>query len=153
MKNVIILSLVFFCTGLIACSQKNVPDNVKKEFSLKFAGATSVKWGSEEANEWEAEFKLNGKEVSACFDNTGKWTTTETIISEKELPAPVVSTINTQFPGFKKTLIEIFDSPEMKGFEIGLKKGKTALEVILDKEGKILKKSDLKEESEKDEKK
>lgn len=144
MKNAIILSVLFLCIGLIACSQKNVPDNVRKEFSRKFVGAKSVKWDSETANEWEAEFKLDGRKMSACFDSLAVWTVTETVISEKELPAPVVSTINTQFNGFKKTLIEIYDSPEMKGFELGLKKGETAVEVILDKDGKILKKSDIK---------
>jgi hypothetical protein len=40
----------------------------------------------------------------------------------------------------------------MKGFELGLKKGTTAVEIILDKDGKILKKSDIKEENEKEEK-
>jgi hypothetical protein len=133
--------------------EKEAPAIVTKAFTEKFAGAIKVEWGSEEANEWEAEFTLNGKTMSACFDNAGKWTTTETVISEKELPAPVITALNTQFQGFGWNLIEIYEDTEMKGFEIGLKKGETAVEVIFDKDGKLLKKSDLKQEAEKEEKK
>lgn len=152
MKNIIILSFLIAASGLIACSQNNIPDAVKKEFAQKFSAAKSVKWDSENANEWEAEFKMNGKKMSACFDSIAKWTGTETVIAEKDLPAPVVNAINTQFKGYKKILIEIYESPEMNGFELELKKGEAAVEVIFDKDGKILKKSDIKEESEESEK-
>jgi hypothetical protein len=42
--------------------------------------------------------------------------------------------------------VEIFESPEVKGFELALKKGESALEVIFDANGKIIKKSEVKEE-------
>ena len=38
---------------------------------MKFQNATKVKWDQEEENEWEAEFKMNGDEMSASFDNAG----------------------------------------------------------------------------------
>ena len=60
--------------------------------------------------------------------------------------------LNKDFSGYKKTLIEIFESAEMKGFELGLKKGETSLEVIFDNSGKILKKTDVKEEDKNDNK-
>jgi hypothetical protein len=131
---------------------KAPPAIVTAAFNQKYAGATGVEWGSEEANEWEAEFTLDGKKMSACFDSTAKWTTSETVISEKELPAPVVKALNTQFQGYGWNLIEIYESPEMKGFELGIKKGESAVEVIFDKDGKILKKSEIKKEIEESEK-
>ena len=88
----------------------------------------------------------------SSFDNSGIWIESETAINEKELPASVAGTLNKDFSGYRKTLIEIFESTEMKGFELGLKKGETSIEVIFDNSGKVLKKTDLKEEDENDEK-
>jgi outer membrane lipoprotein-sorting protein len=152
MKNLLILTFVFTFISVSAFSQKNPSEIVKKEFSKKYASAKSVKWDNEEKNEWEAEFTMDGKKMSASFDNSGKWIESETAITEKELPASVVATLNKDFLGYKKSLIEIFESTEMKGFELGLKKGETSIEVIFDNSGKILKKTDVKEEDENDEK-
>ena len=152
MKNFLIPIVVFSLISVSACRQKNLPEKVKNEFSKKFASAQSVKWDSESAKEWEAEFKIEGKKMSATFDNEGKWIDAETVISEKELPAPVINTLNKDFQGYKKGTIEIFESPDMNGFELTLKKGGSSLEVIFDKSGVVLKKTDLKEEDEKNEK-
>jgi hypothetical protein len=141
MKNLVIFVVVFAFISASAYSQKNPSEIVKKEFSKKYATAQSVKWDSEEKNEWEAEFTLDGKKMSASFDDSGKWLESETPISEKELPASVVNTLNKDFLGYKKGHIEIFESPDMKGFEIGLKKGDTSLEVVFDNNGKIIKKT------------
>ncbi len=150
MKNLFILVVVFAFISVSAFSQKNPSEVVKKEFTKKYATAQSVKWDSEEKNEWEAEFTMDGRKMSASFDNSGKWMESETAILEKDLPAAVVSTLNKDFQGYKKGPIEIFENPEMKGFELGLKKGETSIEVIFDKNGKVVKKTDLKEEDEKE---
>ena len=102
MKNLFILVIVFSLSTYSAFSQKNPPENVRKEFSKKYASAQSVKWDSEEANEWEAEFKMNGKNMSACFDMSAKWIESETEISLKELPSAVVNTLNKDFQGYRK---------------------------------------------------
>jgi hypothetical protein len=135
-------------------NESKAPDKIINAFNQKFAGATSVGWGSETANEWEAEFTFDGKKMSACFDSSAVWTVTETEISEKELPAAVLNTLKAEFAGYSKGLIEIYEDPEIKGFELGLKKGEKSIEVILDSSGKVIKKTDMKEkeENEKEEK-
>jgi hypothetical protein len=152
MKNLLILTIVFTFISVSTFSQKSPSEIVKKEFTKKYATAKSVKWDNEEKNEWEAEFTLDGKKMSAAFDNSGKWIESETAITEKELPASVIATLNKDFPGYKNGDISILENAEMKGFELGLKKGEISIEVIFDNSGKILKKTDLKEEDEKDEK-
>jgi hypothetical protein len=87
---------------------------------------------------------VDGKKMLASFDNSRKWIESETSITEKELTASVAGTLNKDFSGYRKTLIEIYESPEIKGFELGLKKGKTSIEVIFDNNGNILKKTDAK---------
>jgi hypothetical protein len=148
MKNIFILVFVFSLGSVPAFSQKNAPENVKSEFARKYPAALSVKWNSEEADEWEAEFRMNDKKMSASFEPTGKWIESETIISEKELPDAVVNTLNKDFQGFKMGHVEIYESPAMKGYEMSLKKGEKSLEVIFDNNGVILKKTDVKEEDE-----
>jgi hypothetical protein len=152
MKNVVVLIVVFSMISASASSQKTPPEKVKKEFTKKYASAQSVKWDSEEKNEWEAEFKMDGKKMSASYDNSAKWIESETEINEKELPVSVINTLNKDFQNYKKGHIEIFESPEINGFELGLKKGETSIEVIIDNSGKIIKKTDEKDENEKDEK-
>jgi hypothetical protein len=159
MKNYFILVTLFSFIFSSACSQKNPPENVKKEFSLKFADAKSVKWGSEEANEWEAEFKINGTEMSACFDNSGKWLETEAEVKAKELPTEVTNTLKNEFSGFRIGESSTIENPEMKGFEIALKNKETEITVIIGSDGTILKKgssnkskeANVKEENEKEE--
>lgn len=140
MKNLFIPAALILMAFFSACSQKNPPENVKKEFSQKFADAKSVKWDSEEANEWEAEFKINGKEMSACFDNAGKWLETEAELSAKELPSSVANTLKNEFQGFKPGEMSAVENPEMKGFEIALKNEETELTVIFGADGTVLKK-------------
>lgn len=152
MKNLVILVVVFALISVSAFSQKNPPETVKKEFAKKYTAAQSVKWDSEEINEWEAEFTMDGKKMSASFDNSGKWMESETKIMEKELPSSVVNTLNKDFKGFKIGDIEKFENTKMVGFEIKLVKGETSVEVIIDNSGKVTKKTDIKEEDEKDEK-
>lgn len=146
MKNIAILIFAFSMISASAFSQKNPPENVKKEFTKKYASAQSVKWDSEEKNEWEAEFTLDSKKMSASFDNSGKWIESETVISEKDLPVKVSETLNKDFQGYKKSHIELFDSMQKKGFELGLKKGELSVEVIIDINGKIIKKTNEKED-------
>jgi hypothetical protein len=152
MKNIVILIVSFLLISTSAFGQKNPPEIVKKEFSKKYGTAQSIKWDNEEKNEWEAEFAIDGKKMSASFDNSGKWIESETKIMEKDLPASVVSTLNKDFQGFKKGHIEIFENPEIKGFELGLKNGETSIKVIIDISGKIIKKTDANKEDEKAEK-
>jgi outer membrane lipoprotein-sorting protein len=145
MKNTVILTLVFAFISVSAFSQKNPSEIVKKEFTKKYAAAQSIKWDNEEKNEWEAEFTMDGKKMSASFDNSGKWIESETAIAENELPAAVVSTLDKDFQGYKRGHMEIFENAEIKGFELRLKKGETSIEVVIDNNGKVIKNTEMKE--------
>ncbi len=99
-----------------------VPAAVKTAFQAKFPGATDVKWGKENAKEYEAEFKLDGNKVSANFAQNGSWVETETSIRVSDLPAAVTSAINTKYPGSVITLAERVDAPGNKlVYEVSIK--------------------------------
>jgi hypothetical protein len=146
MKNIFILLVVFSFSIIPAFGQKNAPENVKKEFAKKYPSAQSVKWASEEAKEWEAEFKNNGTEMSASFDDKGVWLETETEISVKELPASVTNTIAKSFEGFKTGEASINETPKMKGYEVELTNKETSLEVLFDNSGKVIRNTEIKKE-------
>jgi hypothetical protein len=71
MKKIFIVLILASGISICAIAQKKAPKEVVKTFTEKFANASSIKWNRESADEWEAEFKLNGKEMSAAFDNAG----------------------------------------------------------------------------------
>jgi hypothetical protein len=144
MKKIIILLFVTVLFASSLYSQKIAPENVKKEFAKRYTAAQAVKWGSEEATEWEADFTINGTRVSASYDEKGIWLESETEISIKDLPASVTGALTKEFAGYKTGEMSIFEDPKMKGYEVALKKGETKLEVVIDNSGKVIKKTAVK---------
>jgi uncharacterized lipoprotein NlpE involved in copper resistance len=150
MKTTILL-LAFLAMSLGVHAQQSVlPNSVADAFSQKFPNAQKVRWNQEEANEWEAEFYLNGTETSASFNPAGSWLETETGISKRSLPAAVKNTLTHQFAGYKTGEVAIIDSPTFSGYEIELKKGEQAVEVQINKEGTLKHKRILKDGEEND---
>lgn len=149
MKNVLFLIFASSLMSINVFSQKIVPENVKKEFSKKYPTTEAVKWDSEDTNEWEAEFKVNGTEMSASFDNKGIWLETEAEINAKDLPVEVTNTIAKNFAGFKTGEVSTIETPKMKGYEVQLKKDDTSLEVVFDNSGKVIKSKEAGNENEK----
>jgi len=130
--------------------ESEVPEAVKNAFHQKFSGAKEVKWSKESAAEFEAEFEVGEQEQSATFDNTGKWTGTETEIKKSELPATVQATISKEFSGYKIDEAEKAESPDKDSFyEVELKNGKLKYEVQLSGDGKVIRKEEMKGKKEK----
>ncbi len=123
-----------------------VPEAVTKAFSEKFAAATDVKWESEEEGEYEAGFTLNGKEMSAEFTADGTWKETETEVSQSDLPAAIVDTLEAAYGEYKVEETEMCETPEGRRWEIELKKDNTELELVMDDSGKILKQEEEQED-------
>jgi len=148
-KSIFIITALVF--GLFASAQ-TPPKSVTDNFAKKFAGATAVKWDSEEENEWEAEFKMNGAEMSASFDKAGAWLETEKEISKKDLPATVTNAIKAKFPKAKIEEASEIQTPDFKGYEVALEDGETDMEVLVTADGKLTVKKESKEEEDDDEK-
>lgn len=152
MKNLILTISVMAFLSLGACGQagKDVPGNVKTVFSKKFPNALKVKWDNEEENEWEAEFKMDGKIYSANFDNDGNWMETEYEISANDIPAIVKATLKKDFTDYKIEESELSETPDGKVYEFELEKGKEEIKVTIDMNGKVVKKEAKEEEDEED---
>ena len=153
MKSFITSILVVILFSVIAYSQTKVPEKVATAFKVKYLAAKDVEWGKESDTEFEAEFKLNGKEMSANFDASGRWLETEAKLAPKDLPAPVLATIKSQFGDSKiKKAESLQKAGEPMIYEVKLGQDETEQEVVLDPRGKVLKKEAKDEEVKESEK-
>jgi len=133
-KSVFVIAVLAF--SLAACSP-TPPKPIADNFNSKFSGATKVKWDQEEENEWEAEFYLDGNEMSASFDNAGNWLETEKEIKANELPSTVAEVVNSKYSDYKvEEMAELIKS-DFLGYEISLKKGDTEIEIQVLSNGTI----------------
>lgn len=148
MKRLVIITAVL-AFSLFACGQ-TPPKSVTDNFNSKFSGATKVKWDQEEENEWEAEFKMNGSEMSASFDNAGAWLETEKEIKEKDLPTAVSKAISEKYSGYDIDEVSEIEKPGFSGYEIAIEKGEEMLEIQVTPDGKISKVNKIEEEEDED---
>ncbi len=142
-----IIAIVLASVGLLsfACTSESnkaleIPREVTAAFLQKYPSAESVEWEMEEGD-YEAEFKVGQLKMSANFTKIGKWLESETEIKVSDLPAAVVASITTNFPGTKVTEAEKLDLPDSSiTYEVKLK-GDQDIEAVFSASGELLKKT------------
>ena len=131
-----VLFIIFSSCG--GQTQNDVPANVKSAFTQKFSNATNVKWGRENDQEREAEFKMDSKSYAADFDNAGIWVETEYEINENEIPAIVKSTLDKESTGAKINLSEVAETADGISYEFIVGRGEDQTELVIDNSGKLI---------------
>lgn len=140
---------VLLIAGLVCVSflpsDIEVPAVVSKAFSEKYPEAKDAEWEQENENEtaYEAEFKLNKKEMSAVFSANGTWLQTETEVDEKDLPAAVTAAIKKTFSAYKIEETELLERPNVPlAYEVELEtKDDKEIVVVFTADGSVLKQS------------
>ena len=140
MKKVILLAAIAISS--VGCAQskenKEVPKVVTEAFAKEYPN-TKVDWDIEEDG-FEAEFKLNGKEVSADYDKNGNKLATEIEITESELPASALTYLKTNYPKSKiKETAKITDSTNVVTYEAEIKIDGKNSDLLFDANGRFLK--------------
>jgi hypothetical protein len=140
MRETIILFTLAFCVCTSAFAQKiPVPQAANDAFAAKFPNAEKIKWDKENSSEFEANFTLEGTQMSAVFTNDGTWKETETTIDISQLPQPVIDSVNHNYSGgklFGASKIVRADGSTVYEADIKIKKKKK--EVLFDEKGNIL---------------
>ncbi|MFA9392491.1 MAG: PepSY-like domain-containing protein [Prolixibacteraceae bacterium] len=149
MKSLIVI-MVFAFSCFISNAQDKAPESVLKAFQQKFLNTEKVKWEMEDATEWEAEFKINGAEMSASFNLKGQWLETETEIAKKDLPEAVSKSLAKAYARYDIKEASLIEKPGFSGYEIALEKGETEVEVVMTKAGEITSKKVKTEDEEED---
>ncbi|MBI1226616.1 MAG: hypothetical protein GC192_15390 [Bacteroidetes bacterium] len=153
MKYLMLVTVLSFGILSTSCAQgkKAAPAAVQAAFKAKFPTVQKAKWDREDENEWEAEFKKDGKEMSANFSNDGTWLETETEIKTADLPQAVKDAIASQFAGYKMEEASLVQTAELAtAYEVEIEKGETTIEVLFGADGSVIKQKTEKEEDDKD---
>jgi Skp family chaperone for outer membrane proteins len=136
MKKVLSIAAVFMALSTASFAQKNVPAPaaVKSSFAKDFPGATT-KWEKEGVN-YEANFKQEGKSMSALYDAKGNKQETEQSIKVSELPQTVKDYIAKNYKGEKiKEAAIITKANGEVNYEAEVK----GMDVLFSKDGKFIK--------------
>ncbi len=141
MKNAILLLTLVLCVCTSAYAQKiNVPQAAKDAFADKFPKAEDVKWDKENSSEYEANFKLDGVEMSAVFTKDGTWKETETSIGTDQLPQLVLDAIKLNYSsGTLYGASKIVRADDTTIYEADIKMKSKKKEVLFDEKGNIIK--------------
>lgn len=154
MKKVLSLALILFALSTASFAQKeheeknetakkekaemqkhiSAPAAVKTSFEKDFPGVTA-KWEKEGAN-YEANFKQNGKTLSALYDSKGTKQETEEDIKVSELPQSVKDYIAKNYKGEKiKEAAIITKASGEVNYEAEVK----GMDILFSKDGKFVK--------------
>lgn len=91
MKKILILAIFALVTLEVNAQRMTadkIPSAVKESFTKQYPKVKIVKWDKENAD-YEASFKMDGKDMSVVFDGKGMEKEVETDIKFSELPMPV----------------------------------------------------------------
>jgi hypothetical protein len=134
-----------------------VPDPVQATFRQKYPDVRDVTWSRYEpvSNfDWEwsgwpaldtgdyvARFNWNNSDYWAWYDNDNNWIGSVATISDfNSLPASVNKTISTEYNGYTIESVDLENDKDKTAYEIDLTKGEDKVTLLLDENGKIMKK-------------
>ncbi|MBK7410013.1 MAG: PepSY-like domain-containing protein [Saprospirales bacterium] len=149
MKYLVASLLLSFGLFFFACSENEhaAPAEVQIAFDAKFPTVEKVKWDKEGEGEWEAEFTVEGLEMSANFKTDGTWLETETEMKADDLPQEVTDAIGAQFADYKMEGITMVEMPDQAtAYEVELEKDGTTIEATFNADGALLKQQTVSEE-------
>ena len=135
----------------------NVPDNVRTAFQTKYPTATNITWSPYKAYDrinWEwtgwpsmdttyyaVNYTLDNRSYWGWWDRNMNWIgSTSTIEDSAMLPDPVKKAIASNYSGYRITSIDEENDKNRTAYEIKLEKGDARARILIDKNGRILKK-------------
>ena len=140
-----------------ATTQFNPPDNVRTDFQTRYPKATSTTWSTYQPYDrinWEwtgwpsmdttyyaVNYTVDNRKHMSWWDKLGSWIgSTSTIEDSTTLPDPVKKTLKNSYAGYRITSIDEENDKNRTAYEIKLEKGDARARILVDQNGKILKK-------------
>ena len=132
-----------------------VPYAIRQSFETKYPKSSRVMWykyspGTTKAepgmwystmdeNDYYVTYNWNDADYVSWYDN-GTWIRSATTIDDSELPTSVSNAINSEFPGFVVTDVELDNEKGQTLYEVRLAKGDKRWKVHYNAAGAVLKK-------------
>ncbi len=138
---------VSVCMQLVVAAQaitpEQVPDEVKQGLQEKFPTVKQAEWKIKADKSYEAEFTLNGTEIAAKFDSTGKWLETESAISRFKVPKSVRDAASRKIGGYKVVERQSVQrwNEERLIYELHLENSNEIVKAQFTEDGKVLSQS------------
>ena len=137
----------------------NPPDNVRVAFETKYPAATNVKWAPYQPYDrinWEwtgwpsmdttyyaVNYTVDNRTHQSWWDRNMNWIgSTSTLQDSAMLPDAVKKTLQKSYSGYKFTSIDEEVDKKRTAYEIKLEKGTARARILVDTNGKILKKKE-----------
>jgi len=143
----ILISLCFATVSIAQNTQKDfskiLPAKVLESFKKTFPTAVINNAGEEKekgVTYYEVESVDGTVRRDIIFQADGKIVEIEEKISTGDLPVKVKDSLNSKYPRWEIAAAEKLTKDNKESFEVLLKKGKETKEVVLDKDGTVLKK-------------
>jgi len=144
-------------TPTVPPPEYNPPDNTRVAFQTKYPSATDVSWSAYKPYErinWEwtgwpsmdstyyvVNYKMDNRNFWSWWDRNTNWIGSSSVVEDSTmLPDPVKKTIKNNYAGYKITSIDEENDKNRTAYEIKLEKGDAHARILVDKNGKILKK-------------
>ena len=135
----------------------NVPDNLRTAFTTKYPTATDVTWSpykqydrinwewtgwpSMDTSYYAVNYTVDNRKHMSWWDKLGKWIgSSSTIEDSTMLPDPVKKTLKNSYAGYRIKDIDEETDNNRTVYEIKLEKGDTTARILVDKNGRIIKK-------------
>jgi hypothetical protein len=94
-KRVIFSIVILFTVASVNAQFRKIPAEVTDSFKARYATASGVSW-KDKLTSFQADFKIDNKEMKSTFSAKGDWIKTETKYSLEKVPLEVKD-------GFKKS--------------------------------------------------
>jgi len=134
MKQFILMSFMLAISSVLFAG--NPPETVNKAFKQKFPNAVEIKWEKDGVQEWEANFKLEGINMTSNFNNSGEWLETETEIPASKIPDKIIMAINASYKNYKVVSGAIIERSKASTiYEVDIKSGAIKKEVLYNLDG------------------
>ncbi len=130
-----------------------VPKAVLKAVKAKFKDAELIGAQTEKDNGklvYEINLKDKGTSIDVTLSPDGKIISIEKTITAKDLPRPVTEAINSKYPKSEYKIVEEVTEGGKTNYEVLLVTAdKKKIEIVLDRDGKIVKEEKKEEEKDK----
>ena len=135
----------------------NIPEPTRTAFQAKYPNATNVNWRRYErpymdidwswagwpeldTSAYQVTYTENGTEYNAWFDRNNNWIGTVSNLDGAALPDKVKDVINKSYSGYTVTSVSRENDKNRVAYEVKLEKGQDHAKLLIDENGRIMKK-------------